>query len=130
LDSTCTRARVSSCVLTEDGEPEERRIRTSRERLTAVLGARPPARVLREAATVSEWVARHPRDVLVRTRDPVIARLATAPTVGPVTATAVVAPPDDVTRFTSAHRVEAPLGLTPGEHSSGDPQRCHLGLRP
>ncbi len=243
------------CILTDDGELVEQRIRTSRERFTAVLGARPPARVLLEASTESEWVARHleglglevivadpsyapmyatrrrrvktdrrdartlaeachvgafrrahrlsepqrhvraelaVRDVLVRTRsryigllkalvrrdglrvasstpdhllarlaavplsaplvselaplltlfaplnseitaadrrlarraasDPVVARLATAPTVGPITATAFVATLDDVTRFTSAHQVEAYLGLTPGEHSSGDQQ--------
>jgi transposase len=243
------------CILTEDGEIQEQRIRTSRERFTAVLGGRPPARVLLEASTESEWVAQHleglghavivadpsfapmyatrsrrvktdrrdartlaeacqlgafrrahrlsaaqrhvraelaVRDVLVRTRsrhigllkalvrrdglrvasstpdhllarlaavplappltdelaplltlftplnreitaadrrlerraarDPVVARLATAPTVGPITATAFVATLDDVTRFTSAHQVEAYLGLTPGEHSSGEHQ--------
>jgi len=37
----------------------ERRIATSRERFTAVLGARPRARILLEASTESEWVARH-----------------------------------------------------------------------
>ena len=47
------------CVLTEAGEIVERRIVTSRERLTAVLGARAPARILLEASTESEWVARH-----------------------------------------------------------------------
>ena len=35
------------------------RIITSRERFTAVLGDRPPARILIEASTESEWVARH-----------------------------------------------------------------------
>ncbi len=243
------------CTLTDDGELVEQRIRTSRDRFTAVLGTRPPARVLLEASTESEWVAQHlealghevivadpsfapmyatrrrgvktdrrdartlaeacrlgafrrahrlsatqrhvraelaVRDVLVRTRsryvgvikalvrrdglrvassepqhlldklaavplgptlsaelaplltlfpplngeiaaadqrlerraahEPAVARLATAPCVGPVTATAFVATLDDVTRFTSAHQVEAYLGLTPGEHSSGDQQ--------
>jgi hypothetical protein len=43
------------CVLTEAGEIVERRIVTSRERFTAVLGARPPARILLEASTESEW---------------------------------------------------------------------------
>ncbi len=47
------------CVLTEAGEIVERRIVTSRERFTAVLGSRAPARILLEAATESEWVARH-----------------------------------------------------------------------
>ena len=43
----------------EDGTVSERRIATSRERFTAVLGQRPPARVLLEATTESEWVAQH-----------------------------------------------------------------------
>ena len=47
------------CSLTEEGEIVERRIVTSRERFTAVLGNRAPARILLEAATESEWVARH-----------------------------------------------------------------------
>ena len=47
------------CILTEVGEILERRIHTSQERFTAVLGARPPARILLEASTESEWVARH-----------------------------------------------------------------------
>jgi hypothetical protein len=42
-----------------DGTITDRRIVTSRERFTAVLGARPRARMLLEASTESEWVARH-----------------------------------------------------------------------
>ena len=57
--------------------------------------------------------------------DPVVARLATAPGVGVVTAVAVVATLDDITRFHSAHAVEAYLGLVPSEDSSAD--RRHLG---
>ncbi len=244
------------CILTEEGELVEQRIATSRERFTAVLGSRAPARVLLEASTESEWVARHleqlghevvvadpnvapmdatrsrrvktdrrdvrtlaeacrlgafrrahrasdpqrqvraelaVRDVLIRTRtrcvavteallrgdglrlpggnaehterklaaltlsdyltpslaplravweplageitaadarlaaraqqDPVVARLMTAPSIGPVTALAFVATLDDVTRFQRAHQVEAYLGLTPREYSSGEQQR-------
>src|SRR5215468_33491 len=37
----------------------EQRIRTTRERFTALLGGRPRARILLEAATESEWVAQH-----------------------------------------------------------------------
>jgi len=243
------------CVLTDAGEIVERRIVTSRERFTAVLGGRPPARLLVEASTESEWVARHleslghevivadpnfapmyatrrrgvktdrrdartlaeacrlgayrpihrasvtqrhvraqlaVRDALIRTRtryvsvvkaltrrdglrvppgnpehteaklaalplpaplagelaplraildplnreitaaderlaagaaaDPVVARLRTAPGIGPVTAVAFVATLDDVTRFASAHHVAAYLGLTPREYSSGEQQ--------
>jgi hypothetical protein len=43
----------------EDGTMTERRMVTSRERFTAMLGARPRARILLEASTGSEWVARH-----------------------------------------------------------------------
>lgn len=42
-----------------DGTITDRRIATSRERFTAVLGARPRARIPLEASTESEWVARH-----------------------------------------------------------------------
>ena len=47
------------CTIADDGTLTERRIATTRERLAAVLGDRPPARVLLEASTESEWVARH-----------------------------------------------------------------------
>jgi len=47
------------CILTAGGEVVEQRIVTSRERFSAVLGGRPPARILLEASTESEWVARH-----------------------------------------------------------------------
>ena len=241
------------CTITDDGELIEQRIVTTRERFTTVLGNRPPARILLEASTESEWVARHlaslghtviiadpgfapmyatrssrvktdkrdartlcdalrlgayraihrasdaqrhiraelaVRDALVRTRtryiaivkafvrreglrlpsgeaehtvaklerlsvpaaltqelaplvalfEPVnaaiaaadarlmalakeqlvVARLCTMPTIGPVTAMAFVAALDDVSRFPSAHQVEAYLGLVPSEYSSGD----------
>jgi transposase len=244
------------CILVEDGTVIERRIVTSRERFSAVLGQRSRARVLVEASTESEWVAQHletlghevivadpnyapmyatrsrrvktdkrdartladalttgayrtahrvsaarrhvradlaVREALVRTRtryvslakalvrrdglrvassaseraaeriaalalpaplaaelaplfdvlspinaqvaaadrrlaalaleDPIVARLATAPSIGPVTASAVVATVDDITRFRSAHQFEAFLGLVPSERSSGEKRR-------
>jgi transposase len=46
------------CILTEDGELVERRVRTEAGRFAEVLGARPRARILIESATESEWVAR------------------------------------------------------------------------
>jgi transposase len=52
--------------------------------------------------------------------DPVITRLATAPSVGVITAAGVVAALDDVARFRSAHAVEAYLGLVPREYSSAE----------
>lgn len=244
------------CIGEADGTITEQRIVTSRERFTAVLGPRPPARILLEASTESEWVAQHlealghevivadpnyapmyatrsrrvktdkrdartlmeacragtyrpahrlsaprrqvraelaVRDAVVRTRtryvalakalvrreglrvpssaaervgahlqalalppalagelaplltllvplnetiaaadqrlaalertDPSVALLMTAPGIGAVTASALVATIDDVTRFTSAHRFEAYLGLVPGERSSGELRR-------
>jgi transposase len=241
------------CIITDDGELIERRIVTSREWFTAVLGGRPPARILLEASTESEWVARHLEalahtvivadpgfaamyatrskrvktdrrdartlcealqlgayreihrasdaqrqvraqlavgDTLVRTRTryvalikafvrreglripsgdaehtvtklqamvlpphvfdelaplvvlwtplnaeiaamderllalakdhPVVRRLRTMPSIGPVTALAFVAALDDIDRFHSAHQVQAYLGLVPSEYSSGD----------
>jgi transposase len=244
------------CVLAKDGTVEERRIVTSRERFTGVLGNRPKARILIEASTESEWVAQHleslghevvvadpnyaplyatrsrrvktdkrdartlaealkigayrpahrvsserrhvraelaVREALVRTRtryislakalvrrdglrvagseaekvarriseldlsdtlaselmplfqvlapineqieaadrrithlsknDPEVALLITAPSIGPVTASAVVATVDDISRFRSAHQFEAFLGLVPGERSSGEKRR-------
>jgi transposase len=46
------------CIITQDGELIERRIKTDREHLAAFLGNRAPARILVESATESEWVAR------------------------------------------------------------------------
>jgi hypothetical protein len=46
------------CVLTEEGELIERRMRTLTEWFGEVLGGRPRARILLEASTESEWVAR------------------------------------------------------------------------
>ena len=46
------------CIETELGEIVERRIRTDRERFEAVFGSRPRAKILLEAMTESEWVAR------------------------------------------------------------------------
>ena len=46
------------CLLTETGEVMERRIRTEPQRFAETLGGRPRARILVEASTESEWVAR------------------------------------------------------------------------
>lgn len=46
------------CIITEEGEVIEQRIRTERGRFAEVLGARGKAKVLTEASTESEWVAR------------------------------------------------------------------------
>ena len=46
------------CILAEGGELIEQRIRTEPERFAAVLGDRPRARIVIEASTDREWVAR------------------------------------------------------------------------
>jgi len=46
------------CLLTEEGEIQEPRILTRRDRFAALLGKRPRAQILIEASTESEWVAR------------------------------------------------------------------------
>ena len=45
------------CILTPEGEMIERRIQSTRQKFTAMFTDRPPARVLLEATTESEWVA-------------------------------------------------------------------------
>ena len=52
--------------------------------------------------------------------DPVVARLTTAPGIGPVTATAFVATLDRADRFAGAHQVASYLGLVPSEDSSAN----------
>lgn len=47
------------CIIDSQGEIIEKRIVTSRDRFTAVLGGRDRCRILLEASTASEWVARH-----------------------------------------------------------------------
>jgi hypothetical protein len=46
-------------IIVSQGELSEKRIVTTRERFTAVLGGRDTCRILLEASTESEWVARH-----------------------------------------------------------------------
>lgn len=46
-------------IITGDGEVLDRRILTTRDRLTVVFWGRPQTRILLEASTESEWVAQH-----------------------------------------------------------------------
>jgi hypothetical protein len=52
-------------ILAQGGEVIEQRIRTEAARFAAVLGTRPRARILIEASTDSEWVARAAQGVPV-----------------------------------------------------------------
>lgn len=53
-------------------------------------------------------------------QDAICHRLMTVPGVGPVTSLRFTAALDEIGRFPDAHKVEAYLGLTPGEHSSSE----------
>jgi transposase len=55
--------------------------------------------------------------------DPICQLLMTAPGIGPTTSVRFAAAVDDVSRFPNAHKVEAYLGLTPGENSSSARKR-------
>ena len=57
------------------------------------------------------------------TNDELCQRLMTVPGVGPSSSVRFVAAIDDITRFESAHKLEAYLGLVPGECSSSDRQQ-------
>jgi len=82
------------------------------------------ARVLTGIAELSVRVNEMDRELeACAAADPTCQLLMTAPGVGPTTAIRFVAAVDDVTRFPSAHRVEAYLGLTPGERSSSERKR-------
>lgn len=75
-------------------------------------------------APINEQIALADRRIgALEDSDPAVALLATAPGVGPLTASAVVAVIDDIARFESAHHFEAFLGLVPGELSSGEKRR-------
>jgi transposase len=75
-------------------------------------------------AAINEQIAAADRRIAaLADDDATVALLATAPSIGPVTASAIVATVDDITRFHSAHQFEAFIGLVPGERSSGEERR-------
>lgn len=73
---------------------------------------------------ITERIAAADRRITAIMRvNPAVALLATAPSIGALTASAIVATIDDVARFASAHQFEAFLGLVPRERSSGEQRR-------
>ena len=78
----------------------------------------------------AEITAADARLTAIARAQPVVLRLCTMPSIGPVTALAFVAALDDIARFHSAHQVQAYLGLVPSEYSSGDRRaRGHITKR-
>jgi len=72
---------------------------------------------------LNEQVRTSERRIEALAGDPLCRRLMTTPGVGPSTAVRFVAALDDISRFESAHKVEAYLGLAPGESSSSERQQ-------
>jgi transposase len=86
------------------------------------------ARLLTVIDSLTEQIALADKELRqLAAHDPTCQRLMTIPGIGPVTAMRFVAALDDVTRFPSAHAVQAFLGLTPGENSSSD-RRQRTGI--
>ena len=85
-----------------------------------------PPHVLRQLDVIealTKSIAEADREVeSVADGDPVCGLLMTVPGVGPVTSVRFVSTLDRIDRFPSAHHVQAYLGLTPGESSSGERQ--------
>jgi transposase len=78
---------------------------------------------LRAMPSVNEPLAAlEQRTEMMAQGDEVVARLRTAPGVGPLTALSCVATLDDGERFDHAHQVESSLGLVPREWSAGEQQ--------
>jgi transposase len=83
---------------------------------------------VRMIAALSEEIRASTRRIAQLAKsDELCTRLMTTPGIGPSSAVRYVAAIDDVTRFESAHRLEAYLGLAPGESSSSERQQ-RLGI--
>jgi len=96
-------------------------------RLRAAAGAALPTHIesmLKVIELLNEQIVQADRALAKMAKEhPVCRLLMTMPGVGPVTAVRMMAAIDDVARFESAAKVQAFLGLVPGEHSSSDRQR-------
>ena len=101
------------------------------QRVRAACPAPLPPAIERQLVTIEQLtvqVRAADRDVALAAEAMDVCRhLTTVPGIGPTTALRYVAALDTVTRFASAHAVEAYLGLTPGEQSSSGRQR-RLGI--
>ena len=101
-----------------------------RETVFFAASRMPPhiSNVLITIEEITEHLAELDEELLAEaTNDPVCRRLMTVPGVGPATSIRYVAAIDVQKRFANAHRVEAYLGLTPGENSSSERER-RLGI--
>jgi len=106
------------------------RTETFPDRIRKLLEPRPEGlptmvdRLLASIATLNQQIVLADRELeSIAEADPTCRRLMTVPGVGPVTAVRFVAAVDRIDRFQNAHKVEAYLGLTPGEDSSSTRER-------
>jgi len=93
------------------------------ERVREVCSDPPPYidRTLNTITFLTAEIVNADRELRTITKkDPICATLMTVPGVGPTTAVAFKATLDTVARFPDAHRVQAYLGLTPGEYASSE----------
>jgi transposase len=81
-------------------------------------------RLLSALTALDEQILAADRELQARVQpDPVCTRLMTIPGVGPVCATRFVTTLDTPFRFAGVDQVQSYLGLSPGEHQSGDKKR-------
>jgi transposase len=106
--------------------PRTGAVETFAERVRALLPQMPAyvERQLQMIDELSEQIGAADKELATMAKqDAICLRLMTVPGVGPVTALRFVAALDEIGRFPDAHKVEAYLGLVPGEYSSSDRQQ-------
>jgi transposase len=105
------------------GEPEHTEAKLNELPLSPDVRAELAPLVTLLAPVNAQIAAATARLTALARMDPIVPRLRTVPGVGPITAVAFVAALDDITRFETAHQVQAYLGLVPSEFSSGERQQ-------
>jgi transposase len=106
--------------------PRTGAVETFPKRVRALLSQMPAyvERQLQMIDELSKQISAADKELATMAKqDTTCVRLMTVPGVGPVTALRFVAALDEIGRFPNAHKVEAYLGLTPGEYSSSDRQQ-------
>jgi transposase len=111
-----------SCAAPRTGESASFPVRV--RELAETMKLELPGHVERQLLAIEhlcEQIAASDRELAAEARaSEVCRRLMTVPGIGPVTSVRFVAALDEQSRFTSAQKVAAYLGLVPGENSSGE----------
>jgi transposase len=106
-----------------NGKTEARRVRKRMEKQPEGMPAM-IERLLSAIEALNEQISGADEELeQIAEANPTCQRLMTVPGVGPVTSVRFVAAVDQIDRFESAHKLEAYLGLTPGEDSSSERER-------